>query len=176
MYMSRKLSEASYNTALVRNNVTAGSSQLHYDQINSDPHAKWSARGALGASTPQSRAIGAAPRALQAGALRFFKRLQVAIFGATPTFFPVLWENYSTVTSSFHQHLTSMSHKIDTYNALKQQIHEDLRAQHPEWIESDGDCPTCDSYESRLAQLLDRLANRIRPRRTQANTKSAGVR
>jgi len=69
-----------------------------------------------------------------------------------------------------------MSHKIDTYNALKQQIHEDLRAQHPEWIESDGDCPTCDSYESRLAQLLDRLANRIRPRRTQANTKSAGVR
>jgi len=69
-----------------------------------------------------------------------------------------------------------MSHKIDTYTELKQQIHDDLRAQHPEWIEPDGDCPTCDSYESRLAQLLNRWANHIRPRRTEANTKNAGVR
>jgi hypothetical protein len=26
--------------------------------------------------------------------------------------------------------------------------------QHPEWIEPTGDCPTCESYESRLAELL----------------------
>jgi len=71
---------------------------------------------------------------------------------------------------------TSMSHKIDTYTELKQQIHDDLRAQHPEWVEPDGDCPTCDSYESRLAQLLNQLANRIRPRRRSANIKGAGVR
>jgi hypothetical protein len=71
---------------------------------------------------------------------------------------------------------TSMSHKIDTYTELKQQIHDDLRVQHPEWIEPDGDCPTCDSYQSRLAQLLSGLANRIRPRRTSANIKGAGVR
>ncbi len=69
-----------------------------------------------------------------------------------------------------------MSHKIDTYTELKQQIHDDLRAQHPEWVEPDGDCPTCDSYESRLAQLLNQLANRIRPRRRSANIKGAGVR
>jgi hypothetical protein len=69
-----------------------------------------------------------------------------------------------------------MSHKIDTYTELKEQIHDDLRTQHPEWVKPDGDCPTCDSYESRLAQLLDRLANRIRPRRTQANTRSVGAR
>jgi hypothetical protein len=50
-----------------------------------------------------------------------------------------------------------MSHKIDTYTELKQQIHDDLRTQHPEWVKPDGDCPTCDSYESRLAQLLNRL-------------------
>jgi hypothetical protein len=29
-----------------------------------------------------------------------------------------------------------------------------LRIQHPEWIEPNGDCSTCESYESRLAQLL----------------------
>jgi hypothetical protein len=69
-----------------------------------------------------------------------------------------------------------MSHKIDTYTELKQQIHDDLRVQHPEWIEPNGDCFTCDSYESRLAQLLDRLANRIRPRRTRTHTNTAGMR
>jgi len=69
-----------------------------------------------------------------------------------------------------------MSHKIDTYTELKQQIHNDLRVQHPEWIEPDGDCPTCESYELRLAQLLNRLADRIRPRRTRANTNTAATR
>jgi hypothetical protein len=63
-----------------------------------------------------------------------------------------------------------MAHKIDAYSELKQQIHDDLREQHPEWVKPGGDCPTCDSYESRLAQLLSRLADHIRPRRTQANT------
>jgi hypothetical protein len=37
---------------------------------------------------------------------------------------------------------------------LQQEIHDALRAQHPDWIEPDGDCPTCKSYESRLAKLL----------------------
>jgi len=65
-----------------------------------------------------------------------------------------------------------MSHKIDTYSELKQQIHGDLRAQHPEWVQPDGDCPTCDSYESRLAQLLSGSANRSRPRRKPESAKS----
>jgi hypothetical protein len=38
---------------------------------------------------------------------------------------------------------------------LRQQIHEDLRVQHPEWVEPNGGCPKCDSYESRLAELLE---------------------
>jgi hypothetical protein len=37
---------------------------------------------------------------------------------------------------------------------LQQQIHNALREQHPEWVEPNGDCPTCESYESRLAELL----------------------
>lgn len=52
-----------------------------------------------------------------------------------------------------------MSHKNDPYIELKQQIGDDLRAQHPEWVEPTGDCPTCESYLSRLSQLLDRVAN-----------------
>jgi hypothetical protein len=38
---------------------------------------------------------------------------------------------------------------------LRQQIHDDLRVQHPEWVEPNGGCPRCDSYESRLAELLE---------------------
>ena len=41
-----------------------------------------------------------------------------------------------------------------SYNELQQQIHDDLRIQHPEWVEPNGNCPTCDSYETRLAELL----------------------
>jgi hypothetical protein len=37
---------------------------------------------------------------------------------------------------------------------LQQEIHDALRVQHPEWIEAGGECPTCESYESRLAELL----------------------
>jgi hypothetical protein len=38
---------------------------------------------------------------------------------------------------------------------LRQQIHDDLRIQHPEWVEPNGESAKCDSYESRLAELLE---------------------
>ena len=47
-----------------------------------------------------------------------------------------------------------MSDQSHSYNELQQQIHDDLRIQHPDWVKSNGDCPTCDSYELRLAELL----------------------
>ena len=50
----------------------------------------------------------------------------------------------------------AMSHQIHTYTELRQQIHDDLRLQHPEWIQPDGDSPICDSYEARLMELLAR--------------------
>ena len=49
------------------------------------------------------------------------------------------------------------SHQIHSYTELEQQIHEDLRAQHPEWIEPTGECPECDEHEARLRELLDSL-------------------
>ena len=47
-----------------------------------------------------------------------------------------------------------MSYQIQSYTELRQQIHEDLRIQHPDWVKPNGECPTCDSYELRLAELL----------------------
>jgi hypothetical protein len=47
-----------------------------------------------------------------------------------------------------------MFNKTYSYTQLQQQIHHALRIQHPEWVEPDGNCPTCDSYQSRLAGLL----------------------
>ena len=40
---------------------------------------------------------------------------------------------------------------------LRQQIHDDLRIQHPEWIETNGECPECDFYEARLMEELATL-------------------
>jgi len=44
--------------------------------------------------------------------------------------------------------------RIRTYADLQEQLHRDLLAQHPEWIDANGDCPTCDSYDRRLAELI----------------------
>jgi hypothetical protein len=46
-----------------------------------------------------------------------------------------------------------MSDQIHSYTKLQEQIHK-MRIQHPDWVKPNGDCPTCDSYELRLAELL----------------------
>ena len=53
-----------------------------------------------------------------------------------------------------------MPNQIHSYSDLQQKIHDDLRIQHPDWVAPDGNCPKCDAYESRLAELL-RLAERL---------------
>jgi len=45
--------------------------------------------------------------------------------------------------------------QIRTYADLQEQLHRDLIAQHPEWVDANGDCPTCDSYDQRLAELIN---------------------
>jgi hypothetical protein len=49
----------------------------------------------------------------------------------------------------------AMAQEIRTYTDLLQKIHDDLRIQHPDWIQQDGESPLCDSYEARLTELLD---------------------
>ena len=53
-----------------------------------------------------------------------------------------------------------MSHPIHTYTELQQQIHDDLRIQHPEWIAPSGESPMCDSYDACLTEMLDTLTRR----------------
>jgi hypothetical protein len=53
-----------------------------------------------------------------------------------------------------------MSHPIHTYTELQQQIHDDLRIQHPEWVKPNGESPMCDSYETCLTKMLDTLTRR----------------
>ena len=50
-----------------------------------------------------------------------------------------------------------MLHQLHTYADLRKQIHNDLRIQHPEWIQPNGESPLCDSYEARLVETLDVL-------------------
>jgi hypothetical protein len=47
-----------------------------------------------------------------------------------------------------------MSHQIHTYSELRKQIHNDLRIQHPEWVEPNGES------SMRLMELLDALTRR----------------
>jgi hypothetical protein len=50
-----------------------------------------------------------------------------------------------------------MSPQIQTYSELRQQIHDDLRLQHPDWVQPNGESPICDSYEARLTELIAAL-------------------
>jgi hypothetical protein len=47
-----------------------------------------------------------------------------------------------------------MASQIDTYAGLVRQIRNDLRLQHPDWIQPNGQSPMCDFYEARLIELL----------------------
>jgi hypothetical protein len=53
--------------------------------------------------------------------------------------------------------LSGVPHQAHTYSELRQQIHDDLRIQHPEWVNPNGECPMCDAYEARLIELFDHL-------------------
>ena len=61
------------------------------------------------------------------------------------------------------------SHPSASFSALQLQIHDDLRTQHPDWIQPDGECPKCDFYEERLAQLLEGYA------RTESTESAAAI-
>ena len=54
---------------------------------------------------------------------------------------------------------TAVPPQIHTYTELRQQIHTDLRIQHPEWVEPNGESPMCDFYEARLMEQVHFDAN-----------------
>ena len=44
--------------------------------------------------------------------------------------------------------------EIHSYAELQEKMHYDLLAQHPEWIDANGNCPTCEDYDRRFAELI----------------------
>jgi hypothetical protein len=58
-------------------------------------------------------------------------------------------ENKMNATS-----LPDLAVEARAHIALQRKMHDALLAQHPEWIERDGSCPTCDDYDRRFAELL----------------------
>ena len=48
----------------------------------------------------------------------------------------------------------TISPPIRSYAELQEQLHRDLVAQHPEWIDSNGNSPMLDWYDRRLAELI----------------------
>jgi hypothetical protein len=73
-----------------------------------------------------------------------------------------LEEPFRGTLESFTQAM-AMAHQVHTYTELRQQIHHDLRIQHPEWVQPNGESPMCDSYETRLLELLNTLTPRGDP-------------
>ena len=69
-------------------------------------------------------------------------------------------EKSSSATVEFFTKPMALPHQIHTYTELQQQIHDDLRIQHPEWVEPNGESPMCDSYEARLTEQLDTFTRR----------------
>ena len=67
----------------------------------------------------------------------------------------------SSATGEFFIKPMALPHQIHTHTELLQQIHEDLRIQHPEWVQSNGESPKCDAYEVRLTELLDTLTRKV---------------
>ena len=60
----------------------------------------------------------------------------------------------SRVTLESLSNISVVPHPAHSYSELRQQIHDDLRIQHPEWIQPNGESPMCDAYEARLMELL----------------------
>jgi hypothetical protein len=50
--------------------------------------------------------------------------------------------------------LPSLAVEATAYVALQREMHDALLMQNPEWFERDGNCPKCDDYDRRFAQLL----------------------
>ena len=52
------------------------------------------------------------------------------------------------------------SGEVQGYVQLQRQIREALLKEHPEWIQFNGECPMCEIYQSRLAELLGDASSR----------------
>src|SRR6266545_2538011 len=133
--------------------------------FNHDPYAKRTAGRVAATPALQNTPVGLASCTTQAHTRRPLEYPHLAVAGAygthaPPPFASSPWSDTPVPHLNLLPRPIAMSHQIHTYTELQQQIHDDLRIQHPEWIESNGESPMCDSYESCLTQMLDTLTRR----------------
>jgi hypothetical protein len=50
--------------------------------------------------------------------------------------------------------LPTLALEAPAYVALQREMHNALLMQNPEWFERDGNCPKCNDYDRRFAELL----------------------
>ena len=72
-------------------------------------------------------------------------------------------------------HSSNLPPEVPGYVELQRQVHEALRAQHPEWILPNGEAPTCDCYDARFAQLLTQLRSEATRKVAHTNVVSSRV-
>jgi hypothetical protein len=65
-------------------------------------------------------------------------------------------------------HFSTLGAEVPAYAQLQREIHDALLQQNPDWILPNGECPSCDSYDARFAELLiQTLSTRARgPKRS----------
>src|SRR5438552_5513986 len=131
-----------------------------YEKINLDPyaHAKRTAPRVAATPAQRSKPVGPASCAPQTHACLPLEDPHLAVprahgANARRRFCRALCRNRPAPHLNLARTI-DMYHEIHTYTELQQQIHDDLRIQHPEWVESNGESPKCDSYEALLAKLL----------------------
>jgi hypothetical protein len=138
--------------------------RLRYEKINPDPYTKRTAGRVAATPALQKKPVDLASCATQAHARRPLEYLHLAVALTAPM--PVRHSRRALRRIPLTPHLNllsrpiAMSHPIQTYAELQQQIHDDLRIQHPEWVKPNGESPMCDSYETCLTKMLDTLTRR----------------
>ena len=55
---------------------------------------------------------------------------------------------------------------------LRQQVHDDLRRQHPEWVLPNGESPMCDAYEARLMDQIEHPTPELEQEKKQSDDKA----
>ena len=138
---------------------------MRHEKINPDPYTKRAAGRVAATPALQNTPVGLPSCTTQAHARCSLEYPHLAVASAYGTrartpFAPRTSSDTLAPILNLLPRPIAMSHPIHTYTELQQQIHGDLRIQHPEWVKPNGESPRCDSYDACLTEMLDTLTRR----------------